>query len=98
MLAKLLAFNDLRALGIAASRPQLRKLVTFYGFPPGIQLGPNSRRWPQDAVEEWLAARPAAGRRRNTSELRGAALLVRQGRFKPRLSKSRAKPRKKIAP
>jgi hypothetical protein len=43
MTIKWLRFSDLKSRGIAASWPQLRRLIKKYGFPPGRMLSPNIR-------------------------------------------------------
>jgi predicted DNA-binding transcriptional regulator AlpA len=53
-------FKNLRAAGIAHSWPQLLSLVRTQGFPPGRWIGPNSRAWFVQEVEDWLANRPTA--------------------------------------
>ncbi len=55
---KLLRFNDLKSHGIVSNWVQLRRMITLYGFPPGIKLGPNSTAWEQSSVENWIASRP----------------------------------------
>jgi len=53
-----LSFNDLVARGIVANRVTLSRWIRDQGFPAGQLLGPNSRRFPEDQVNAWLAARP----------------------------------------
>jgi len=55
---KLLSFHDLRAAGIVANRTTLMRWQRYHGFPAGQLLGPNSRRWTEDEIQVWLAARP----------------------------------------
>lgn len=62
MMKILLRFTHLKALGIVTNHPQLKRLVELEGFPPGFLLGPNSRAWHEDEVEEWLANRPTTRR------------------------------------
>ena len=57
---KLLRYHDLVARGIVNNRMTLSRWIDGQGFPPGFMLGPNSRAWPEDEVEAWLAARKAA--------------------------------------
>ncbi len=56
---RFLRFKDLVALGIVANRVTLGRWIKLQGFPAGIKLGPNSRAWPADQVDDWLNARPA---------------------------------------
>ena len=53
-------FKDLQAAGIVKNRMTLSRWIKLYGFPPGVLLGPNTRAWPADEVEAWLAQRRAA--------------------------------------
>ncbi len=57
---KLLRYHDLVVRGIVNNRMTLSRWIDGQGFPPGFMLGPNSRAWPEDEVEAWLAARKAA--------------------------------------
>ena len=57
---KLLRYHDLVDRGIVNNRMTLSRWIDGQGFPPGFMLGPNSRAWPEDEVEAWLAARKAA--------------------------------------
>ena len=57
---KLLRYHDLVDRGIVNNRMTLSRWIDGQGFPPGFMLGPNSRSWPEDEVEAWLAARKAA--------------------------------------
>jgi predicted DNA-binding transcriptional regulator AlpA len=57
---KLIDYNDLVAKGVVASRMTLKRLIDDHGFPPGILVTPNARRWNEDLVDEWVANRPAA--------------------------------------
>jgi len=59
-MTRLLRFPDLKERQIVSSWPQLRRMVRDYGFPAGILLGPNSRAWREEDIEEWLASRPTA--------------------------------------
>jgi predicted DNA-binding transcriptional regulator AlpA len=56
---KFLRFADLKAAGIVNSWPMLRRRVERDGFPPGIMLGPNTRVWSEQEIEDWLATRPS---------------------------------------
>lgn len=59
-MTRLLRFRDLKERQIVQSWPQLRRMVREYGFPPGMLLGPNTRAWSEQVVEDWLADRPTA--------------------------------------
>ena len=56
----LLRFADLKARGIIRNWPTLKRWVQTRGFPAGNQLGPNTRVWTEDEIQEWLANRPKA--------------------------------------
>jgi predicted DNA-binding transcriptional regulator AlpA len=55
---RLIRFSDLQERGVVANWPQLKRLVANQGFPSGLYLGPNSRAWFEDEIDEWLAERP----------------------------------------
>ena len=55
---KFLRYRDLVRMGIVTNRMTLSRWIDFYGFPAGILLGPNTRAYPEKAVEKWLAERP----------------------------------------
>jgi predicted DNA-binding transcriptional regulator AlpA len=55
-----LRYNDLAAKGVVNNRPTLYRWIKRYGFPKGQLLGPNTRAWRIDEVEEWLRSRPVA--------------------------------------
>jgi predicted DNA-binding transcriptional regulator AlpA len=48
---------SLRLKEIVNNRMTLRRWIAENGFPPGVQLGPNSVAWPADEVQAWLASR-----------------------------------------
>ena len=54
-----LRFSDLVERGIVRNRVTLGRWIKLHKFPPGIKLGPNSRAWPENQVDAWLAARAA---------------------------------------
>jgi Prophage CP4-57 regulatory protein (AlpA) len=56
----LLRFKHLKAKNIVRNWPTLLRFIETEGFPPGIQLGPNSRAWREDEVEAWLVTRRIA--------------------------------------
>jgi hypothetical protein len=51
-------FEDLRAAGIVKTWKRLEYLTKNEGFPLGVMLSRNTRAWPIDSIEAWLAARP----------------------------------------
>ncbi len=53
-------YTDLVKAGIVNNRTTLGRWIKNYGFPRGVLLGPNTRAWPADEVDAWLAARAAA--------------------------------------
>ena len=57
---KLFRYRDLTERNIVRNRMTLRRWIAEEGFPPGILLGPNSRAWTEESVEEWLASRERA--------------------------------------
>lgn len=79
---KLVRFRDLKERGIANSWAQLRNLQTDHGFPLGRMLGPNTRVWTEEEIDDWIAARPVAG-----PPPRGAA---KAGRGRPRKAAAEA--------
>ena len=58
MTQKLLRFKDLVERGIVRNWTTLMRLIREQGFPEGILIGPNSRAWPEDEVDAWVASRP----------------------------------------
>jgi predicted DNA-binding transcriptional regulator AlpA len=67
---KLIDYNVLVAKGVVNSRMTLKRLIDDHGFPPGILVTPNARRWNEDLVDEWVANRPAA-RKASTRKVTG---------------------------
>ncbi|MGR9158574.1 helix-turn-helix transcriptional regulator [Rhizobium leguminosarum] len=59
-MSQLLRFKDLQVRQIVRSWPQLRRMICDYDFPSGMLLGPNTRAWREEDIEEWLASRPTA--------------------------------------
>lgn len=81
MVDKLLSFDDLVERGILKHRSTLQRWVAESGFPAGVLLGPNSRRWSEADVNAWLAARPpAAGPDSGTSPRAGVETRAKNGR------------------
>ena len=50
-------FRGLRENGVVDNRVTLSRWIREQGFPPPVQLGPNSVAYPVDEVEAWLASR-----------------------------------------
>ena len=73
MRTKLLRYSDLCDAGIVNNRATLYRWIKQIGFPAGILVGPNTRAWPADEVEDWLQRRristEAASRPKTRSEI-----------------------------
>jgi hypothetical protein len=54
-----LRFGDLVERGIVNNRVTLSNWIRELGFPKGLLIGPNTRVWLEEEVENWLAHRPA---------------------------------------
>ncbi len=54
-MTNLLRFDDLRERRIVRNRTTLYRWIKERGFPPGILLGPNSRAWPEEEIDDWIA-------------------------------------------
>ena len=50
-----LRFSDLQERRIVNNRQTLSNWIKNHNFPPGIKVGPNTRVWPEDEVEAWIA-------------------------------------------
>jgi hypothetical protein len=57
-MTKFLRFDDLRERGIVGNRVTLGNWIKDQGFPTGRLVGPNTRLWREDEIEEWLDSRP----------------------------------------
>ncbi len=68
---RLIDYNALKAKGVVNSRMTLKRLIDDHGFPCGQLITPNARRWNEDEVDAWVAARPAA-RKLSTRRLENA--------------------------
>jgi hypothetical protein len=55
---RFLSFNDLKDRGIVRNRVTLSRWIESQGFPQGVLLGPNTRRFSEREVENWLERRP----------------------------------------
>jgi hypothetical protein len=71
-----LAFSDLREMGLVKHWSGLRRLIECEGFPAGFWLSQNSRRWFLDDVMAFLRSRPAHTEPKPAG---GAAKLRAQG-------------------
>ena len=60
MNTRYLRFKDLQAAGIDKNRATLSRWIRQAGFPSGVLLGPNTRAWTEDEIEQWLKSRPTA--------------------------------------
>jgi len=57
-MAKWLRFKDLAARNIVRNYQTLGRWIRERGFPEGKWLGDNTKGWPEDEIEAWLASRP----------------------------------------
>jgi len=57
---RFLRFRDLKARGIVGNWTTLLRWIRDRGFPVGVMLGANTRVWPEDEINAWLANLPAA--------------------------------------
>jgi predicted DNA-binding transcriptional regulator AlpA len=55
---KFLRLKNLEERGIAKTHQAVRHMQTHHGFPVGRLLGPGTRVWTEDEINEWLASRP----------------------------------------
>jgi predicted DNA-binding transcriptional regulator AlpA len=60
MSKKWLRFADLKARGLVNNRTTLARWIRDYNFPPGTNIGPNTRAWTDEEIETYEAARTAA--------------------------------------
>lgn len=67
-MTRFLRFPDLKARQIVGNRVTLGNWIEKEGFPPGILLGPNTRVWPEEDVEAWVASRPIAPKPRTSEQ------------------------------
>ena len=51
---KFLRLKNLEELGIAKTHQAVRHMQIHYGFPLGRLLGPGTRVWTEDEINEWL--------------------------------------------
>ncbi len=62
MAKEYLRFADLRAQGLVANWPQLKRMIDQRDFPAGFLLTPQTRVFPREEVQAWIDARREAGR------------------------------------
>lgn len=55
-----LRFSDLKKRGIVNNRASLRNRILKHGFPPGRLIGPNTRAWTDEEIDEYTANCPVA--------------------------------------
>jgi predicted DNA-binding transcriptional regulator AlpA len=55
---KFLRLKNLEERGIAKTHQAVRHMQIHQGFPLGRLLGPGTRVWTEDEINEWLASRP----------------------------------------
>jgi predicted DNA-binding transcriptional regulator AlpA len=55
---KFLRLKNLEERGIAKTHQAVRHMQIHHGFPLGRLLGPGTRVWTEDEINEWLASRP----------------------------------------
>jgi predicted DNA-binding transcriptional regulator AlpA len=60
-MVRLLRFPDLQKRNIVKSWPQLKRLQERHGFPRGRMIGPNTRAFTEEEIDEWVATRPVDG-------------------------------------
>ena len=58
MKIRYLRFKDLQTAGIVNNRATLYRWIKQAGCPKGVLLGPNTRAWTEDEIEQWLKSRP----------------------------------------
>ena len=56
--------TTLEAAGIVNSWTALRYKIEHNGFPTGRYIGPNSRAWTAEEVQQWIDARPTLNPRK----------------------------------
>ena len=56
-----LRFRDLKARGIVGTWPTFKRRIERDGFPPGRMIGPNTRAWTEEEIDEWYRSRPVEG-------------------------------------
>jgi predicted DNA-binding transcriptional regulator AlpA len=57
MIPTLLKFKDLKAAGIVSNWTTLSRWIAKENFPQGIPIGPHTRAWTEQSINEWLAAK-----------------------------------------
>ena len=51
---KFLRLKDVKERGIAKTHQAVRHMQIHHGFPLGRLLGPGTRVWTEDEINEWL--------------------------------------------
>ena len=59
MATKYLRYADLVERQIVNNRTTLSRWIKHNGFPPGVLLGPNTRAWAENLVDDYLDTRVA---------------------------------------
>ena len=75
---KFLRFCDLQDRGIVQSHAGLRHLQIHENFPLGRLLGPSTRVWTVDEINDWLKSRPVEPSRQ-TRERAARSVVARRG-------------------
>lgn len=94
MATLLLRFKHLQERRIVNNRVTLSRWQSLYGFPPGRMIGPNTRVWTEEEIDEWLASRPTAHIRNQREEPATAIELApaKRGPGRPRKNPPQAAP------
>jgi predicted DNA-binding transcriptional regulator AlpA len=59
MVTQFLRYRDLEDKGIVRSWAALRYKIKHNNFPTGRYIGPNSRAWTVEEVQDWIDALPS---------------------------------------
>jgi predicted DNA-binding transcriptional regulator AlpA len=57
MVCRVIRFSDLKERGVVNNRATLSRWIKRSNFPCGFLIGPNSRRWYEHEIDEWLCRR-----------------------------------------
>jgi len=57
MVCRVIRFSDLKEKGVVNNRATLSRWIKQSGFPPGFLIGPNSRCWYEQEIDDWLSHR-----------------------------------------
>lgn len=58
MIPQVIRFADLKAKGLVTNRETLGRWIREKGFPPGKLIGPNTRVWTDQEINDWWNSRP----------------------------------------